>query len=202
MTSDSELELFRDTVVRFLKDRVVPYYDQWERAGIAPRALWNELGEAGLLCVDAPAEYGGIGAPFEYSCVVLEEIGRLGFGAMAANVAVHSDIVCPYIAHLGTEEQKRKYIPKLVSGERVGAICMTEPGAGSDLQGIRTTAIADGDHYVINGQKTFITNGQHADLLIVFAKTDPRAGAKGTSLFLVEATTPGFARGRNLEKIG
>jgi acyl-CoA dehydrogenase len=202
MSDHSELELFRDTVVRFLKDKVQPYYDQWEKAGIAPRALWNELGEAGLLCVDAPAEYGGIGAPFEYSCVVLEEIGRLGFGAMAANVAVHSDIVCPYIAHLGTEEQKRRYIPKLVSGEMVGAICMTEPGAGSDLQGIRTSAIADGDHYVINGQKTFITNGQHADLLIVFAKTDPRAGAKGTSLFLVEATTPGFARGRNLEKIG
>jgi acyl-CoA dehydrogenase len=202
MTRDSELELFRDTVVRFLKDKVQPYYDQWERAGIAPRALWNELGEAGLLCVDAPAEYGGIGAPFEYSCVVLEEIGRLGFGAMAANVAVHSDIVCPYIAHLGTEEQKKKYIPKLVSGEMVGAICMTEPGAGSDLQGIRSTALADGDHYIINGQKTFITNGQHADLLIVFAKTDPKAGAKGTSLFLVEATTPGFARGRNLEKIG
>lgn len=202
MTPDSELELFRDTVVRFLKDRVQPHYDQWEKAGIAPRRLWNELGEAGLLCVDAPEEYGGIGAPFQYSCVVLEEVGRLGFGALAANLAVHSDIVCPYVAHLGSEEQKKKYIPQLVSGEMVGAICMTEPGAGSDLQGIKTTATADGDEYVVNGQKTFITNGQHADLLVVFAKTDPKAGAKGTTLLLVEATTPGFARGRNLEKIG
>jgi acyl-CoA dehydrogenase len=202
MSTSSELELFRDNVVRFLKQNVQPYYDQWERAGIAPRELWNQMGEAGLLCVDAPEEYGGIGAPFEYSCVVLEEIGRMGFGAMAANVAVHSDIVCPYVAHLGTEAQKRQYIPRLVSGEMVGAICMTEPGAGSDLQGIKTTAIAEGDDYLINGQKTFITNGQHAELLIVFTKTDPKAGAKGTSLFLVESGMPGFARGRNLEKIG
>jgi acyl-CoA dehydrogenase len=202
MSDHSELELFRDTVVRFLKDRVQPYYDQWEKAGIAPRTLWNEMGEAGLLCVDAPEEYGGIGAPFEYSCVVLEEVGRMGFGAMAANLAVHSDIVCPYVAHLGTEEQKKKYIPKLVSGEMVGAICMSEPGAGSDLQGIRTTALAEDGGYVINGSKIFITNGQHAELLVLFAKTDPKAGAKGTSLFLLESATPGFARGRNLEKIG
>ena len=202
MNLNSELELFRDTVVRFLKEQVQPHYDAWEKAGIAPRALWNQMGEAGLLCVDAPEEYGGIGAPFEYSCVVLEEVGRMGFGAMAANLAVHSDIVCPYVVHLGTEEQKKKYIPKLVSGEMVGAICMTEPGAGSDLQGIKTTATADGDDYVINGQKTFITNGQHAELLVLFAKTDPKAGAKGTTLLLVESSTPGFARGRNLEKIG
>ena len=134
--------------------------------------------------------------------MVLEEVGRAGYGALGANLAVHSDIVAPYIAHLGTPEQKAHYLPKLVSGELVGAIAMTEPGAGSDLQGAKTSAIADGDHYVLNGQKTFITNGQHAGVIITFAKTDPKAGAKGTSLFLVDADTPGFSRGRNLEKIG
>ena len=198
----SELELFRDNVKRFLTDKVQPHYDQWEKDGITPRQLWRDLGEAGLLCVDAPAEYGGIGAPFEFSCVVLEEVGRMGFGALGANLAVHSDIVTPYIAHLGTEEQKKKYIPKLVTGECVGAIAMTEPGAGSDLQGIKTTASPAGDGFSISGSKTFITNGQHADVVITFTKTDPKAGAKGTTLFLVDAGTPGFSRGRNLEKLG
>ena len=200
--ASSELELFRDNVRRFLKDNVEPHYEKWEKDGITPRQLWRDLGEAGLLCVDAPAEYGGIGAPFEFSCVVLEELGRGGFGALAANIAVHSDIVTPYIAHLGTEEQKRKYIPKLVTGECVGAIAMTEPGAGSDLQGIKTTATPNGDRFVINGSKTFITNGQHADVVVTFTKTDPKAGAKGTTLFLVDAAAKGFTRGRNLDKIG
>jgi acyl-CoA dehydrogenase len=198
----SELELFRDTVKRFLKDAIEPHYEKWEKDGITPRQLWRDLGDAGLLCVDAPAEYGGIGAPFEFSCVVLEEVGRMGFGALAANLAVHSDIVTPYIAHLGTEEQKKKYIPKLVTGECVGAIAMTEPGAGSDLQGIKSTATPDGDGFVINGSKTFITNGQHADVVVTFTRTDPKAGAKGTTLFLVDATAKGFTRGRNLDKIG
>jgi acyl-CoA dehydrogenase len=198
----SEIELFRDNVKRFLKDTVEPHYDKWEKAGITPRELWNQLGEAGLLAVDAPPEYGGIGAPFEFSCVVLEEVGRMGFGALGANLAVHSDIVTPYIAHLGTEEQKKKYIPKLVTGEIVGAIAMTEPGAGSDLQGIKTTATPAGDGFSISGSKTFITNGQHADVVITFTKTDPKAGAKGTTLFLVDADAKGFARGRNLEKLG
>ncbi len=202
-TKTSELELFRDTVRRFLKEHVEPHYEKWEKAGITPRALWNQLGDAGLLCVDAPPEYGGVGAPFEFSCVVLEEVGRLGFGALNANLAVHSDIVTPYIAHLGTDEQKRQYIPRLVTGELVGAIAMTEPGAGSDLQGIKTTALPDGNGgYVINGSKTFITNGQHADLIVTFTKTDPKAGAKGTTLFLVESSAKGFTRGRNLDKIG
>ncbi|HUS25420.1 MAG TPA: acyl-CoA dehydrogenase family protein [Candidatus Binatia bacterium] len=199
---DQELELFRDNVRRFLAEQVAPHYEQWEKAGITPRSLWNRFGEAGLLCVDAPVEYGGIGAPFEFSCVVLEEIGRMGFGALGANLAVHSDIVTPYLVHLGTEEQKRKYVPKLVTGEIVGAIAMTEPGAGSDLQGIKTAAAKSADGYVINGSKTFITNGQHADVVITFTKTDPKAGAKGTTLFLVDAATPGFSRGRNLEKLG
>ena len=199
---NSELELFRDNVRKFLQAEVEPHYADWEKTGIVPRALWTKFGDNGLLCVDTPEEYGGIGAPFEFSCVVLEEVGRAGYGALGANLAVHSDIVAPYIAHLGTAEQKAHYLPKLVSGELVGAIAMTEPGAGSDLQGAKATALADGDGYLINGQKTFITNGQHAGVVITFAKTDPKAGAKGTSLFLVDADAPGFSRGRNLEKIG
>ena len=204
MTLDtSELELFRDNVVRFLKENVEPHYDAWEKAGITPRSFWNQMGEAGLLCVDLPEEYGGIGAPFDFSCVVLEEVGRLGYGALSANLAMHSDIVAPYILHLGTEEQKKKFLPKLASGEYVGAIAMTEPGAGSDLQGIKTNALPDGNGgYLINGSKTFITNGQHADVAVTFTKTDPKAGAKGTTLFLVERTMEGFTRGRNLEKLG
>ncbi|MES2490365.1 MAG: acyl-CoA dehydrogenase family protein [Pseudomonadota bacterium] len=199
---NSELELFRDSVKRFLADQVAPHYPKWEKAGITPRDLWKQFGEAGLLCVDVPVEYGGAGAPFAFSGIVLEEVGRMGFGALAANLAVHSDIVTQYVNHLGTEAQKQYYLPKLVSGEFVGAIAMSEPGAGSDLQGVKMNAVRDGDDFVINGSKTFITNGQHADVIVTFAKTDPAAGAKGTTLFLVDATTPGFARGQNLEKIG
>lgn len=198
----SELELFRDNVRKFLQAEVEPHYADWEKAGIVPRELWTQFGDNGLLCVDAPEEYGGIGAPFEFSCVVLEEVGRAGYGALGANLAVHSDIVAPYIAHLGTAEQKAHYLPKLVRGELIGAIAMTEPGAGSDLQGAKTTAVADGDDFLISGQKTFITNGQHAGVVITFAKTDPKAGARGTTLFLVDADAPGYSRGRNLEKIG
>ena len=198
----SELELFRDNVRKFLQTEIEPHYADWEKAGIVPREMWTQFGEHGLLCVDAPEEFGGIGAPFEFSCVVLEEVGRAGYGALGANLAVHSDIVAPYIAHLGTAEQKAHYLPKLVSGELVGAIAMTEPGAGSDLQGAKTTALADGEDFLINGQKTFITNGQHAGVVITFAKTDPKAGARGTTLFLVDTDTTGYSRGRNLEKIG
>ena len=198
----SELNLFRDMTRRLLEREVQPHYDQWEQDGIVPRQLWNTLGEAGLLAVDVPEEYGGSGVPFPYSMLILEEMGRMGFAALACNVMVHSDIVTPYLTHIGNEEQKQHWLPKLVSGEAVGAIAMTEPGAGSDLQGMRTTAKEDGDDFIINGSKTFITNGQHADLVIIAAKTDPQAGAKGVSLFLVDTTTPGFARGRNLDKIG
>ena len=147
-----------------------------------------------------PEEYGGLGADFLYSAVVIEEIGRLGLTGIG--FSLHSDIVAPYILHYGSEALKHKYLPKLVSGEMVTAIAMTEPGAGSDLQGVKTTAVLDGDEYVINGSKTFITNGFLADLVIVVAKTDPKAGAKGTSLFLVEANTPGFDKGKRLEKVG
>lgn len=197
-----ELDLFREMVLRALEREVAPHYEQWECEGITPRALWNTLGEAGLLCVDAPEDHGGCGVPFEYSVMLVTEMARLGYGALATNVMVHSDIVAPYIAHIGNDEQKNRWLPGMVSGEVVGAIAMTEPGAGSDLAALRTTAVLDGDEYVINGSKTFITNGQHADMVIVAAKTDPAAGAKGVSLFLVDTTLPGYGKGRNLEKIG
>ncbi|WP_236210956.1 acyl-CoA dehydrogenase family protein [Metapseudomonas otitidis] len=195
-----EHELFRDSVRRFLEEEAVPFHHQWEKDGHVDRALWNKAGEAGLLCSHIPEAYGGVGADFLYSTVVIEEIGRLGLTGIG--FSLHSDIVAPYILHYGSEAQKEKYLLRLVSGELVTAIAMTEPGAGSDLQGVKTTAVLDGDHYVINGSKTFITNGFLADLVIVVAKTDPKAGAKGTSLFLVEADTPGFSKGKRLEKVG
>ncbi|MGR1219166.1 acyl-CoA dehydrogenase family protein [Metapseudomonas otitidis] len=195
-----EHELFRDSVRRFLVEEAVPFHHQWEKDGHVDRALWNKAGEAGLLCSHIPEAYGGVGADFLYSTVVIEEIGRLGLTGIG--FSLHSDIVAPYILHYGSEAQKEKYLPRLVSGELVTAIAMTEPGAGSDLQGVKTTAVLDGDHYVINGSKTFITNGFLADLVIVVAKTDPKAGAKGTSLFLVEADTSGFSKGKRLEKVG
>lgn len=203
MSDNSELELFRDNVQRFLKENVEPHYEKWEKEGIFPKELYLQLGEAGLLCVDMPEEYGGIGAPFDFSMVVLEEAARMGFLALASNLSVHSDIAAPYILHLGTEAQRQKYLPRMVSGECIGAIGMTEPGAGSDLQGIKTSALPDGKGgYLINGSKTFITNGQHAGVVVLATKTDPKAGAKGTTLFTVDTSLPGFKRGRNLEKIG
>lgn len=202
VADNEEMNLFRDMVVKALEAEVAPHYEQWDKAGIVPRELWNILGQAGLLGVDVAEENGGCGAPFEYSVLVGAEMARMGFGALATNVMVHSDIVAPYVSHLGSEEQKQQWLPKMVSGEAVGAIAMTEPGAGSDLQAMRTSAVRDGDGYVLNGSKTFITNGQHADMVIVAAKTDPAAGARGISLFLVDTTLPGFGRGRNLDKIG
>ena len=164
---EADKTLFRDTVRKFLEAEIEPHYDEWEREEIWPREVWQKLGENGLLCVDMPEEYGGYGAPFEFSCVVAEEISRAGFGALSSGVSVHSDIVAPYILNLGTEEQRQRFLPKMAIGEYVGAIGMSEPAAGSDLQGIRTAAIKDGDDYVINGQKTFITNGQHCDVLVL-----------------------------------
>jgi acyl-CoA dehydrogenase len=198
----SELTLFRDTVVRFLKEAVEPHYERWEKEGIIPREFYRAMGEQGLLCLDVPEPYGGAGAPFDFCCVVVEEAARMGYLALASNLTVHSDIVAPYILHLGTEEQKKKYLPRMAAGECIGAIAMTEPGAGSDLQGIKTTAVADGDHYVINGSKTFITNGQNAGVVVAAVKTDPKAGARGTTLFCIDGDAPGFKRGRNLDKAG
>lgn len=196
----SEHELFRESVRKFFEQEAVPYHAQWEKDGHIDRALWNKAGEAGMLCSHIPEEYGGMAADFLYSAVVIEEQSRLGLTGVG--FSLHSDIVAPYILHYGSEEQKLHYLPKLVSGELVTAIAMTEPGTGSDLQGVKTTAVLDGDEYVINGSKTFITNGWLADLVIVVAKTDAKAGAKGISLFLVEANTPGFSKGKRLEKVG
>ena len=198
----SELQLFRDNVTRFLKEHAEPHYEKWEKAGIIPQDFYRKMGEQGLLCLDVPDTYGGAGAPFQFCCVVVEEAARAGYLALASNLTVHSDIVAPYILHLGTEAQKRKYLPRMVTGECIGAIAMTEPAAGSDLQGIKTAATADGDHFVISGSKTFITNGQNAGVVVTAVKTDPKVGAKGTTLFCIDADAPGFKRGRNLDKAG
>lgn len=197
-----ELNMFRESIQQFLKEEVEPYYVQWEKDGIIPRSAWEKLGQAGFLCVDMPEAYGGSGVPYAFSGLVQEEIAYAGFGGLSSNCSVHSDIIAPYILNNGTEQQKNRWIPGMVSGQVVGAIAMTEPGAGSDLQGIRTTAKRDGNDFVINGSKTFISNGQHADVVIVVTKTDSSAGAKGITLFLVDTTLPGFKRGRNLDKLG
>ena len=203
MDMNEELELFRENVKRFIAAEVTPHYEQWEKDEIFPRELWNNLGEQGLLSVDLPEAYGGFGTNFLFSMVIAEEFSRANCGGLGGPMMVHSDIVCHYILNNGSEEQKQHYLPKMVSGECVGAVAMTEPGAGSDLQGVRTTAKKDGDDYIINGSKTFITNGQHCDVVIVVARTNlDVSGSKGTTLFLVDANTPGFQRGRNLEKIG
>lgn len=200
---NEEMELFRENVKRFIDAEVIPNYEQWEHDEIFPRELWNALGEQGLLAVDIPETYGGFGTDFLFSMVIQEEFAKANCGAVGGPMAVHSDIVAHYILNCGTEEQKSRYLPQMVSGECVGAVAMTEPGAGSDLQGVRTSAKRDGDDYLINGSKTFITNGQHCDMVIVVARTNLEvSGAKGTTLFMVDTNTPGFSRGRNLEKIG
>jgi alkylation response protein AidB-like acyl-CoA dehydrogenase len=197
---NAEHEAFRDTVRRFMEREVAPHHGQWEKDGKVPREVWAKAGATGLLLPAVPEEYGGGGGTFLHSAIVMEEVSRIG--ATGIGFPLHSDIVAPYILHYGSEEQRRSWLPKMASGQAIGAIAMTEPGAGTDLQMVRTTAIADGNHLVVNGQKTFITNGQNADLVIVVAKTDPKQGAKGTSLVLVEADRAGFTKGRNLEKIG
>ncbi|WP_237067620.1 acyl-CoA dehydrogenase family protein [Microbulbifer guangxiensis] len=197
---NEEHEQFRDSVRKFLEKEVAPHHAQWEKEGQVDRALWNKAGEMGFLCPQAPEAYGGLELDFGYNAIVDEEIGRTGFTGIGWGL--HSDIAVPYIVNYGTDEQKDKYLRRCISGEIVTAIAMTEPGAGSDLQGVRTTAVRDGGDYILNGSKTFITNGQHADLVIVVAKTDPAAGAAGTSLLLVEADSPGFKKGTNLDKVG
>ena len=198
---ETEHEDFRRTVRSFVEKEVVPHHAQWEADGQVSREVWRKAGEAGLLCFDVDEEYGGAGVKdFRYNMIVSEELGKAG--AHGPGFPVHTDIIVPYISSLGTEEQKRRWLPGLVSGETISAIAMTEPGAGSDLQGIRTTAVDKGDHYVLNGSKTFISNGILADLVIVVARTDPEAGHQGISLLVVERGMPGFERGRNLDKMG
>ena len=200
--SRSELELFRHSVRGFCTQHMAPYYEQWEKDGLVPRPLYNQLGEAGLLCVDVPEAYGGFGVPAHFSFAVVEEMGRAGFTGFCGGMQVHTDIVPPYLVKFGSEAQKQRWLPKMVSGEAVTAIGMTEPNTGSDLANIKTSAVRSDDGYLINGSKTFISNGQHADMLLLAAKTDATAGARGISLFLVDATLPGYARGSNLEKVG
>ncbi|OZC34972.1 acyl-CoA dehydrogenase [Marinobacter vinifirmus] len=198
----AETELFQAMIVRALEQEVTPFYEQWEEAGEIPRQLWHTLGQAGMLGIDMPEEYGGAAASFEVSQLAIEEIARMGFGGLASGYNIHANIVMPYILHLGNEQQKQAWLPAMISGEVLGAIAMTEPGAGSDLAAMRTTAERTEGGWRINGAKVFITNGLHADMVIVCAKTDPKAGAKGVSLFLVDTSLPGFSRGKGIKKIG
>ncbi len=195
-----EHELFRDNVRKFLEREIAPHHAKWEEDGIVSREAWRAAGAQGLLCSSMPEEYGGQGVDRKYSAIVMEE--QMYMGLTGLGWGLHSEIVAPYILNYGSDAQKREWLPKMATGELIGAIAMTEPGAGSDLQGVRTTAVRDGDDYIINGQKTFITNGQNADLVVLVTKTDPKAGAKGTTLFVVEATRKGFTKGRNLHKVG
>ncbi len=198
---EQEHEDFRAVARAFFDKEVVPFHEQWERDGIVDREVWRRAGERGLLCFDVEETYGGSGiADFRYNMVLAEESARAG--ASGPGFAVHTDIIVPYISSLGTEEQKQRWLPGCVSGDLVTAIAMTEPGAGSDLQGIRTTAVDAGDHYVLNGSKTFISNGILADLVVVVCRTDPQAGHQGISLLVVERGMEGFERGRNLDKMG
>src|SRR6188768_3474878 len=199
MTED--VVLLEEQARRFIADEFVPHLDRWHEAGIYDRDVWTKAGEAGLLCASMPEEYSGAGGTFAHEAVINREFALAGFDTFGA--PLHSGIVAPYILHYGTEEQKKRWLPKLATGEFVGAIAMTEPGTGSDLQGVRASAKKSGNGYVLNGQKTFITNGQHANLIVVVAKTDPAAGAKGISLMVVEAEgATGFRRGRKLKKLG
>lgn len=196
-----EHAMFRDAFRRFVEREIVPYHEEWEREGIVSRDVWRKAGENGFLGFNAPEAYGGQGIEdFAYNAILSEEIVRVG--ATGIGFGLHTDIVIPYIMHYGSEEQKQRWLPKWVSGERITAIAMTEPNTGSDLASVRTTAIREGDHYIVNGQKTFITNGINADDVIVVAKTDPTQTHGGISLIVVSREMAGFRRGRNLEKIG
>lgn len=197
---EPEHELFRASVRKFLEVEAVPFHAEWEKQGQVDRDLWRKAGELGFLSPTAPEQYGGVEVDFRYNAIIDEEIARLGLSGIGWGL--HSDIAVPYIYNYGSEFLKQKYLPGCINGDLITAIAMTEPGTGSDLQGVKTTAILEGDHYLLNGSKTFITNGQLADLVIVVAKTDPDAGAAGTSLLLVEANSAGFTKGQNLEKVG
>ncbi|GII20555.1 acyl-CoA dehydrogenase family protein [Planosporangium mesophilum] len=198
---EADHEEFRNLCRQFLAREATPYHDEWEQAGIVDREVWRKAGAAGLLGMDVDTEYGGGGQrDFRYNAVLDEEIIAAGLSGLG--FGLHNDVVAPYLTELTTPEQRKRWLPGFCSGELITAIAMTEPGAGSDLAGVRTTAVRDGDEYVINGQKTFITNGEHADLVIVVAKTDPARGAHGVSLIAVERGTPGFTRGRRLDKVG
>jgi len=195
-----EHDMLRDSVRKFFEREVVPHHRDWEKAGVAPRSIWKLAGQTGLLCVALPEEYGGAGADRISSAILIEEQARLGLSG--PGFSTHSDIVAPYIFNYGTEAQKQLWLPPMATGDMIGAIVLTEPGAGSDLRAIRTTAVRDGDELVLNGQKTFITNGQCADLLLVAAKSGQGSGSKDLTLLVVEASRAGVSRGKNFEKVG
>lgn len=197
-----EHEIFRQTVRSFIENEMVPHHADWEKAQRVPRAVWQKAGDAGMLCCDLPEHYGGFGADWLYNIVVIEELAYAGM--TGPGFMIHSEMVAPYILAWAPEELKQTWLPRMVTGSAIGAVAMTEPGAGSDLKAIRTRAelSEDGRHYIINGQKTYISNGQNCDFVLLACKTDPAAGAKGVSIILVPVDTPGFQRGRNLEKIG
>ena len=200
---EADHEAFRAVVREFVAREVVPHQQRWETEHLVDRHVWVAAGKQGILGTPVPEEYGGGGRPdFRFRCVVMEELARVGAASLSSGFALQDDIAGPYVVDLGTPEQKARWLPPMASGEAVAAIAMTEPGAGSDLQGIRTTAVRDGDAWVVDGAKTFITNGIHADLVIVAARTDPDAGPRGLSLLMVERGMAGFSRGRRLEKIG
>ncbi|EZH66525.1 acyl-CoA dehydrogenase [Bacillaceae bacterium JMAK1] len=197
-----EHELFRKSIQRFLDEEAMPYYKDWEKEKQVPRSFWKKMGEQGFLAPQVAEKYGGMGTNFLYNALLSEEYNRVGSGL--GGVGVHSDITVPYIEAFGSEEIKERYLPKLVSGEMICGIAMTEPGTGSDLASVKTTAVLEGDHYIVNGEKTFITNGYYGDLFVVVCKTDPNAepARRGISLLLVEAEYDGFSRGKKLEKLG
>jgi len=201
-----EHELFRDSVITYIDKEIRPYHEAWEEAGVISRECWERAGRQGLLCCDVPAEYGGPGADFLYNTVVIEELSRAGFSGPGTGFAVHGDMASTYITKFGSEPQRLRYLPGMCAGTSIAALAMTEPGAGSDLQGIQTRAVRDGDEYVISGQKTFISNGQLANVVVLACKTDPSQGARGISLIIVDQLEgedrAGFRRGRNLKKIG
>jgi len=201
ITYTAEHNIFRESLRKFLDKEIVPHIEEWEEAGIVPRSAWKKLGEQGFLCTDVPEEYGGAGGDFLYSVIVCEELVKSNFSGLAASL--HSDICVPYISSFASEEQKRKYLPGCVSGDIITAVAMTEPNAGSDLAKIKTTAAEDGDQIILNGQKTFISNGINCDLVIVAAR-DPavKQEHQAVDLYLVEAGTPGFEKGKQIKKIG
>ena len=201
-----DVAILEDMTRRFMAEVVAPDYEDYEAQGRVPRSVWEKAGDAGLLCASMPEEFGGAGGTYAHETVIAEAMGHVGVDGFG--LALHNSIVAPYILHYGSQEQKERWLPKMASGELIGAIAMTEPGAGSDLQGVKTTAVKDGNHYKIDGSKTFITNGQNANLIVVVAKTDPKEGHRGTSLIIVETDDEngepidGFRRGRNLDKVG
>ena len=197
---NADHDSFRDTVRKFIAKEIAPFHARWEEDGIVPRDLWLKAGAAGMLCCTIPEQYGGLEADYLFDVIVFEEMARSGF--TGPGFLIHCDLVATYIKSFGTEQQKLRWLPKMVTGEAIGSLGMTEPHAGSDLKAIRTKAVRDGDDFVISGQKVFISNGQMCDVLVLATKTDSAAGAKGVTLFLVDTSLPGFRRGKNLDKLG